>query len=216
MSVELAARPGLIGRPLVNGLQLPPDITLEEWASAIRHADAIVESSPWWLADLMAYGETKFGQRHSQMLPTPEEDPTGVSQSRMKQAAWMASKYPRNQRVEGLSYTHHRLAAELEPEARIGVLRAAVEASPRWSTRELDAVVKEKQQQARAIEAHAEPAPSCAAESVWRPTPDDLTEQAAAQMRFERTMAGKSATFEAGWVAALAWLEALDCFQRSE
>lgn len=208
MTVALAPRTGLIGKPLSNGLVLPADLTFEEWAGALHHADLLVEAGPWFLADLMSYGERHFGERHSEALPTVEQDPTGASQSRMKQAAWMASKYPRNQRIAGLSYTHHRVVAELEPEDRSTLLREAVRGN--LSTRELLARVKETQEQARAIPAASEPV--CAAESAWRPTPDDLSEEAAARMRFERTMAGRAATFETGWTAALAWVEALDCF----
>lgn len=215
MSVELAPRTGLIGRPLPNGLALPPDLSFEEWRSALYHADQLVAAGPWFLVDLMAYGQRHFGERHSQALPTVEEDPDGASQSRMKQAAWMAGIYPTTgTRVPGLSYTHHRVAAELDPKDRAEVLGEAL--SERLSTRELLTRVKDRQEQARSIDAHAEPAPSCAAESVWKPTPDDLTEEAAARMRFERTMAGRAATFEMGWTLALAWADQLDAFERSE
>jgi hypothetical protein len=212
MAVELAPRTGLIGKPTTNDLVLPPDLTLDEWAGAVEHADMIVESSPWWLVSLMAYGQRRFGEQHSQILPTREEDPQGIRQSRLKQAAWMASIYPTvNTRVPGLSYTHHRVVAELDPDDRSALLREAVAAN--LSTRDLVVRVKEKQEQARAIP--AESAPVCAAdEGTWRPTPDDLTDEAAARMRFERTMAGRGASFETGWVAALAWAEQLDCFRR--
>lgn len=166
----LAPRTGLIGKPLSNGLLLPPDLTFDEWAGALHHADLLVEAGPWFLVDLMAYGEQHFGEKHSEALPTLEEDPTGASQSRMKQAAWMASKYPRNARVPGLSYTHHRVVAELEPEDRSALLQEAVAA--KLSTRDLVARVKEKQEQQRAIPAASTPV--CAADSVWTPTAADL------------------------------------------
>jgi len=68
------------------------------------------------------------------------------------------------------------------------------------------------QEALKAIDAASTPV--CAADEAWRPTPDDLTDEASARMRFERTMAGRGATFDAGWVAALAWAEQLDCFKR--
>jgi hypothetical protein len=222
MTVELApTRTGLIGTPLVNGLALPTDLTFEEWAGALRHADMIVESSPWWLVDLMIYGQRHFGEEHSQALPTAEEDPNGASQSRIKQANWLASVYPSvSTRVPGLTYTHHRIAADLEPVERAAVLRRAATArdeksgEPKpWSTRELLLHVKAIQEQAKAIDAASTPV--CAADdTTWRPTPDDLTDDASARMRFERTMAGRGASFEQGWTLALAWAEQLDCFTR--
>lgn len=215
MSVELAPRTGLIGRPRTNGLDLPPDLTFDEWAGALRHAELLVEAGPWFLVDLMAYGEAHFGERHSEALPTVEEDPTGASQSRLKQAAWMASVYPPSTRVPGLSYTHHRVAADLEPETRRALLSEAVAAN--LSTRELVARVKVEQEKARAVPAAS--APVCAADDeppAWMPTPDELTEEASARMRFEMTMRGvrDASAFGAGWCAALAFVEALDCFRR--
>lgn len=221
MAVELAPRTGLIGRPLVNGLVLPDDLTFEEWRDALYHADLLVEAGPWFLVDLVLYGQRHFGEGHTQALPTADEDPSGASQSRIKQATWMASVYPSvSTRVPGLTYTHHRIAAELDQPRRAAVLRAAATATDKdtgkpkpWSTRELLVHVKDIQEQAKAIEGTAEPV--CAADdTAWRPTPDQLTEDASARMRFERTMAGRGATFEQGWCAALAWLEALDCFRR--
>jgi hypothetical protein len=215
-SVELAPRTGLIGRPRTNGLDLPPDLTFDEWAGAVDHADMIVESSPWWLVSLMAYGEAHFGERSSQVFPTREDDPQGIKQSRLKQAAWMASVYPtESTRVTGLSYTHHRVAADLEPETRARVLQDA--AAGGWSTRELISVVKTEQEKARAIPAASESV--CAADTeppAWVPKTEDLTEEAAARMRFELAMRGArdAASFGEGWCAALAWLEALDCFKR--
>lgn len=214
MSVELAPRAGLIGRRTVDRYDLPVDLTFDEWRGIVGTLTTIDRAVKWWLGDALVFGERMFGQEHSAILPTPEEDPHGISQSVLKQAAWMSATYPPSTRVPTLSWTHHRVAAELDPKDRAEVLGEAL--SERLSTRELLTRVKERQEQARAIEAHAEPAPSCAAESVWKPTPDDLTEEAAARMRFERTMAGRAATFEMGWTLALAWADQLDAFERSE
>lgn len=171
VTVELAPRTGLIGKPLSNDLVLPDDLTIDEWQGAVDHADMVVEASPWWLVSLMAYGVRRFGERHTQAFPIREEDPKGVKQSRLKQAAWMASIYPTaSTRVPGLSYTHHRVVAELEPEDRAALLSEAVEAN--LSTRELLARVKEKQEQARAIPADSTPV--CAAEAAWVPSLSDL------------------------------------------
>lgn len=206
------ARTGLPGVLRADGYTLPADLSFEEWAGVLNLADHIVESSPWWLVDAILYGERHFGERHTQAFPTAEEDPNGKKQARLKQAAWMASVYPTSgTRVPGLSYTHHRAAAELEPEQRQDVLREA--ARDNLTTRQLIARVREVQEQAKAIDAPA--APVCAAEDdQWRPTPEQLTESAAARMRFERAMAGRAATFEMGWTLALAWAECLDAFAR--
>lgn len=195
MTTELAPRTGLIGRPLTNGLELPDDLTFEEWAGALRHADLVVESSPWWLVDLVIYGRRHFGEGYSQALPTAEEDPNGASQSRIKQARWMADVYPSvSTRVPGLTYTHHRIAADLDQPRRAAVLRAAATATDEagkpkpWSTRELLIQVKDIQEQAKAIEGTSEPV--CAADVEWQPAPDDLLPEHRAAMQAAALDAG--------------------------
>lgn len=211
MAVEIAPRAGLPGLRTQNRYDLPADLTFDEWRSVVGTLQTIDRAVKWWLGDALVFGERRFGEDASAALPTAEEDPYEISQSVLKQAAWMSSVFPPGTRVPELSWTHHRVVADLEPEDRSTLLREAVAA--RLSTRDLVQRVKEKQEQARAIPASAEPV--CAADdTTWRPTPDDLTEEAAARMRFERTMAGRAATFEAGWTAALAWAEQLDCFNR--
>lgn len=214
MATSLAIRTGLIGVPGRNGLALPPDLTFDEWRSALYTADLMVSAGPWYLVDLMAYGEAKFGEHHSDALPTAEEDPNGDMQARLKQASWMATKYPTaSTRVPSLSYTHHRAAAELEPDERQGLLEYA--AHEHLTTRDLIALVKERQASIRGVVVAAET--TCAADQVWAPTVADLTDDARAALAFKcETTAGvrDREAFAAGWLAALHWVEAEDCFSR--
>lgn len=211
MAIELAPRTGLIGRPRSNGLDLPPDLTFYEWAGALHHAELLVEAGPWFLVDLMAYGEAHFGERHTQALPTAEEDPTGASQSRLKQAAWMASVYPPGTRVTGLSYSHHRAVAELEPEDRSALLQEAV--ATNLSTRDLIARVKQRQADARAVPAAS--APVCAADAVWVPSKDDLLPEQRAALERAALAANLDdpSGFSAGWIAALIHTQQELCFR---
>ena len=213
MTTSLAPRTGLIGVPSTHGLALPPDLTFEEWRGALETADMLVAAGPWFLVDLMAYGAARFAEAHSQALPTAEEDPHGVRQSRLKQAAWMAEKYPRNQRVPGLSYTHHRAVAELEPLERQALLREAAE--QQLSTRQLIERVRDRQA-AISAESRAVDGPACAAEAGLRePTEDDLTDDARAALRFkaDTLQVRDRGSFAAGWVAALHWAEVGDVFE---
>ena len=214
MSTSLAPRTGLIGVPSTHGLALPPDLTFDEWRGALETADMLVAAGPWFLVDLMAYGAARFGEAHSQALPTAEEDPTGERQARIKQAAWMATKYPTaSTRVPSLSYTHHRAVAELEPDERRGLLEYA--AREHLSTRELIALVKERQHAISAPVVAAET--TCAADQVWVPAVADLAPDARAALEFKAaTTAGvrDRESFAAGWLAALHWTEQSDCFER--
>lgn len=216
MSTALAPRTGLPGDLLEQGYVLPPDLSYDEWAGVLRLAEHIEAASPWWVCDAIAYGRARFGEDYTQALPTAEEDPHGVRQSRLKQAAWMAEKYPRNQRVPGLSYTHHRAVAELEPLERQALLREAAE--QHLSTRQLIERVRDRQA-AIGAESRAVDGPACAAEAGLRePTEDDLTDDARAALAFKRDSlrVREREGFAQGWVAALAWIEADDCFRGAD
>lgn len=212
MAVELVPRTGLIGRPLANGLALPADLTFEEWAGALHHAELLVDAGPWFLVDLMAYGEAHFGERYSHALPTADEDPTGFRQSRLKQAAWMAQKYPRNSRYPSLSYTHHRAVAELEPEQRSTLLQEAV--AGHLSTRELLSRVKQVQEEQRAIP--AESTPVCAADRDPWPTKADLLPDWRKRLEAAALAADLDDPqgFTAGYLQALVDTQQEPCFAR--
>lgn len=213
MSTGIAQRGILPGELREDGIVLPAALSFDEWRQALGMAELIERASPWWLCDLMGYGEQAFPDQYTQAMPTHEDDPTGARQSKLKQAAWMAQKYPRNQRVPGLSYTHHRAAAELEPDERRGLLEYA--AREHLSTRELIALVKERQASVEGVVVASET--GCAADQVWVPAVADLTDEARAALEFKAaTTAGARdrASFAAGWLAALQWADATDCFSR--
>lgn len=200
------ALPGLVRE---NGYLLPPTISFDRWREVGVTLQQMQKSVNWWAGDWLRFGEDKWGEQAYQAVA----EITGHGDEALKQAVWVASKFPESTRVPELSWAHHRAVSGLEPETRSALLQEAVAA--KLSTRDLVARVKEKQEQQRAIPAASTPV--CAAdESAWMPQPSELTEDAAARMRFEMTMRGiKDAhAFGAGFCAALAFAEALDCFRR--
>lgn len=158
------------GDLLDNGYVLPPDLSYDEWAGILKLADHIVEASPWWLCDIMSYGERRFGEQHSQALPTADTDPDGASQARIKQASWMASVWPRGTRVPGQSYTAHRVVAKLDHDDAVALLTERGEDGKRLPTRDL---VRRAIEIERAIPSSTS-APVCAADAPWEPCLDDL------------------------------------------
>lgn len=58
----------------------------------------------------------------------------GVSYSMVKQARWTASRWPKEHRVEGVSFTVHRILAGIaDDEERFEVLRTPPEGKTRWT-----------------------------------------------------------------------------------
>lgn len=126
-----------------DGYELPDDLSFERWASILTALQQIDRSVKWWLGDALVYGEQHFPKQHSQLYPDRADDPNGIKQTTMKQAAWVSSKFPPVTRVTELSWTHHRAVAELPPDDAHDLLDAALH--ERLSTRELDERVKERQ-----------------------------------------------------------------------
>lgn len=210
MTADLAIRSGLPGEKRKNAYILPPDLGYEEWVGIRNLVEHIVDASPWWLVDAVTYGEQAFPDQYTQSLPTAEEDPNGIRQGRLKQAAWMGQKYARNQRLPSLSYTHHRAAAELDPDERRELLAYAAE--QKLSTRELIGLVKERQAtEGRVLAASSET--GCAADGlVWHPSADDLDPDVLSDLKYaEATSTDRS--FLAGALWALAYLESEDSFK---
>lgn len=199
----------LPGRLRENGYDLPPSLSFERWQEVGVTLQQMQRSVNWWAGDWLRFGEERWGEAAYQAV----QEIIGHGDESLRQAVWVASKFPPDTRVPTLSWSHHRAAAELEPAERQAVLREA--ARDNLTTRQLIARVREVQEQTKAIDAPA--APVCAAEdTAWLPTPADLTEIASARMRFEMTMRGvrDANAFGAGFCAALAFAEALDCFKR--
>ena len=85
MTTTLAPRTSLPGTLRADGYSLPADLTFDEWRGVLDTLHSMQRSVNWWIGDTLVYGERRFPDRHSQALPTAEEDPTGASQSVLKQ-----------------------------------------------------------------------------------------------------------------------------------
>jgi hypothetical protein len=132
----------LPGRKSRNAYELPDGLDYGEVLSIRDSVEMLVEASPWWLVDVVRYLKAHFPEKR--VLPAAGDDPNGVRAERLKQAIWMGEKFPPATRVAGLSFTHHRAVAELEPADRATLLREAL--SERLSTRALSERVKARQE----------------------------------------------------------------------
>jgi hypothetical protein len=161
MTAELATRAGLPGRILDNGYIPPADLSFPELYGVLEMAELIVEASPWWLVDAVAELEARFPHEYHQMLPEGDEGPEGMRKAKLKQAGWMADRWPRGTRVPGVKFTHHRLVARLDRAEAVGLLESA--ADGKWSTRTLAREV-EIRERAIAVSPNGHVDPSCAAD----------------------------------------------------
>jgi hypothetical protein len=156
MTAALVTRPGLPGALSAQGYVPPADLTFPELMGVVEMAELIVDASPWWLVDAVAAIEERYPVEYLQALPEANDGPEGARKAKLKQAGWMADRWPAGTRVPGANFTHHRIVAKMERPEAVGLLQAAVAGS--WSTRDL----------AREVDAreHAVPAASTPVESA--------------------------------------------------
>ena len=220
MPVVRASYRGLPGRLREDGYDLPDNLTYDEWWQIGQTLQQMERSVQWWLGDWWNYGERRYGEMASQAARDHVADVTGHAYKTIKNAATVARKFEKSRRRDNLSWSHHEAVTALPPEDAESILDEA--ASEGLSVFDVRDRARERKEAIRAevTQRRSEPEPAvCAADDeppAWVPMPDDLTEEASARMRFEMTMRGArdAASFGAGWCAALAFVEALDCFKR--
>lgn len=120
-----------------TGLELPPDLTYDEWESVGRTLQRIERSVMWWVGDWLRYGERRYGETYSQALST-----TDYAYQTLANAAYVAERVESSRRRENLSWSHHAEIAALEPDEQERFLEKA-EAND-WNRDEFRKVVREE------------------------------------------------------------------------
>ena len=86
------------------------DATFEEWDAVIKWAQDVEKASPFWIGDLLAYGEHKYGEKYSQAM-----DITNSSYGTLANAVYVARHVQSSRRRENLSFAVHQEVAPLPP-----------------------------------------------------------------------------------------------------
>lgn len=123
---DLVAAPGITP----NSWKPDRELTFEEWEQAGQMLQSIGRAWQWWVGDWLNYGEARYGEKYAQAI-----DLTGLGYDAVANAAWVAAAVEPSTRVETLSWTHHRLVAQLDPLAQREWLTRARDEG--MSTREL-------------------------------------------------------------------------------
>ena len=98
------------------------DITIDNYLEAVSRCQQLSNATLWTLGDLLIYGEEQpWGEMYSQAL-----DLTGKSIHTLHAAARVSRSYPMEDRLEGVSWSHHREALVLPTEERRAALENAV------------------------------------------------------------------------------------------
>lgn len=108
-----------------------PDMTFDQYCYEVGMFVHFGKRWGWYLGDLLRYGEATFPDRYTQAIEF-----TGLEESTLRNAAWVAGVYPSEDRDMSLSFTHHmEVAGIAHREERLGWLAKARDEG--WSTYQL-------------------------------------------------------------------------------
>ncbi|MFI7545015.1 LmbU family transcriptional regulator [Actinoplanes sp. NPDC049599] len=115
---------------LKSGISFPRGLSQHVWEKIGMQLHEASNSSAWWLADWLIFGETAFSGRYREAISR-----TGLDYQTLRNYAWIARKFPHERRVESLSIAHHAEVAGLAgPEQDYWLRKAAEE---HWSRNRL-------------------------------------------------------------------------------
>ena len=105
------------------GLQLTdPDLPYERFETICYMLGALHEAVRFAIGDAIIQGEALYGESAYQAFERFQ-----LSEEAMKEYVRVAQRVPRSRRRKGLSWSHHRAVAALEPPAQKEWLKRAVD-----------------------------------------------------------------------------------------
>lgn len=119
---------------MVAGLIVTGSPTYEEWHDATVWVQKVEKASPFWIGDLLAYGEAAWGEKYAQAI-----EATGHKVGYLMNVSSVAQKIPAARRHPELTFSHHQeVAAMPEAEQDQWLDKAEVE---NWSSKDLRAQI---------------------------------------------------------------------------
>lgn len=133
-----AARPPLgLGVELRrSGLLFTSKQSFSMWEQTGAKLFSYADSSTWWIADWLVYGESEFHDRYEEAI-----NRTSLSYQTLRNYAWVARRFPLHRRHQGLSFSHHFEVVSLEQSEQEYWLRKAERL--RWSRNRLRGEVRD-------------------------------------------------------------------------
>jgi len=85
-----------------SGLSFTSRQSLNMWEQVGTGLLAFADSSTWWVADWLVYGESEFQDRYHEAVKR-----TSLSYQTLRNYTWVARKFPLTRRRQNLSFSHH-------------------------------------------------------------------------------------------------------------
>ena len=119
-----------------SGMLLPQNLPERSWEQIGTNLRELVNSSAWWLADWLIYGEATYGwRRYKEAI-----ERTGLDYQTLRNYAWVARRFEHHRRRDNLSFAHHAEVTRLSPPEQDYWLRKAEQ--QKWSRNELRRAVR--------------------------------------------------------------------------
>ncbi|NEB79977.1 regulator [Streptomyces sp. SID14478] len=119
-----------------SGMTFPENLPERSWEQIGSNLRELMNSSAWWLADWLIYGESTYGwRRYKEAI-----ERTGLDYQTLRNYAWVARRFEHHRRRDGLSFAHHAEVTRLAPPEQDYWLRKAEQ--QKWSRNELRRAVR--------------------------------------------------------------------------
>lgn len=156
-----------------SGMIFPENLSERSWERIGTSLRELVNSSAWWLADWLLYGESTYGwRRYKEAI-----ERTGLDYQTLRNYAWVGRRFEHHRRRDSLSFAHHAEVARLSPPEQDYWLRKAEQ--QKWSRNELRRTVRAS----LAAQSDSTETPSSSDEQQEVPR---LTESTAAEKRRQK------------------------------
>ena len=91
-----------------TSLTLAPNVPYDQWEAIFTQLRQIQNALPWYIGDLLQYGEAHYGETYAQAV-----EETGYSVQTLTNYKYVSGHVPPENRKATLKYTHHALVAAL-------------------------------------------------------------------------------------------------------
>ncbi|MBL1120802.1 LmbU family transcriptional regulator [Streptomyces sp. 110] len=124
------------------GLQMPTELTFEDWQRAGLQISRLINSSVWWLGDWLVYGKDHFADRYQRGVRA-----AGLQYQTLRNYAWVSRRFELSRRRSRLSFQHHAEVASLPVVEQERWLDLAEREN--WSTKQLRNSIRDAQGEER-------------------------------------------------------------------
>jgi len=114
-----------------SGMVFPQNLSERSWERIGANLRELTNSSAWWLADWLIFGETAYGWRRYREAV----ERTGLDYQTLRNYAWVARRFEHHRRRDSLSFAHHAEVTRMSPPEQDYWLRQAERL--KWSRNEL-------------------------------------------------------------------------------